>query len=664
MKDRLSNIRKLPKNIANVIGKLMVDRMGLNDKAYMITKDIVGYIRPNELYEISQVTKVDHSMICDLVNKNYLKSENKQEINLSKTSQCVPPKHICVDGHWDKEEFIKETGANILGGLGTFTSSLLDQIELPVITASNESLSFYNAGLVAVGERLSFTSTIKLPLILMEVGETYAKDYLMQEDYGHGAYLEYHDQPHFWLPLSSDCKGFIILGKETNGKFFLTGFRIPYGYAVYAPPYVIHADSYLIGEFLIVYMTASDYSTVILKQKENKLVPIIPVHIEDKQHNIANSNYDKFRMEIRNGNFDNVKQLLEIEEVKKDIAANDNAAFREAALNGHLDIVNLLLEDDSVLELIDVFENGALALSSKNGHIDIVKRLLEFKAVQNNIAAANNKSLDWAASNGHLDVVNELLKFEAVINKIAVADNQILRETVKSGYFKVVDRLLEFDDVKKMVAVFYNEALREAIKNGSLEIVDKLLTFEAVQNQITDDINNKEILWIVNNGHLDVINRMLQIDIVIKNIASLDNAIFRNVAAKGYLDVVDRLLQINQVRQNVDAVYNDALIRAATNGHLDVVDRLLEFTAVKSQIAICDNGALCGAVKNGHLDIVNKLIKIETVRNNIVANDNNIFREAVMNNHNIIIDILLTFPEVGSYESKYQFREKWLMLNK
>ena len=345
----------------------------------------------------------------------------------------------------------------------------------------------------------------------MEVGETYAKDYLIQEDYGHGAYLEYHDQPHFWLPVSLDCKGFIILGKETNGKFFLTGFRIPYGYAVYAPPYVIHADSYLIGEFLIVYMTASDYSTVILKQKENKLVPIIPVHIEDKQYNIANSNYDKFRMEIRNGNFDNVKQLLEIEEVKKDIAANDNAAFRETSLNGHLDIVNLLLEDESVLKLIDVFENGALALSSKNGH---------------------------------LDVVNELLKFEAVINKIAVADNQILRETVKSGYFKVVDRLLEFDDVKKMVAVFYNEALREAIKNGSLEIVDKLLTFEAVQNQITDDINNKEILWIVNNGHLDVINRMLQIDIVIKNIASLDNAIFRNVAAKGYLDVVDRLLYV------------------------------------------------------------------------------------------------------------------------
>ena len=61
---------------------------------------------------------------------------------------------------------------------------------------------------------------------------------------------------------------------------------------------------------------------------------------------------------------------------------------------------------------------------------------------------------------------------------------------------------------------------------------------------------------------------------------------------------------------------------------------------------------------------MNKLIKIEAVRNNIVANDNNIFREAVMNNHNIIIDILLTFPEIGSYESKYQFREKWLMLNK
>lgn len=121
-------------------------------------------------------------------------------------------------------------------------------------------------------------STI-LPVINLDVG---ADKYLMKEQIGGGFFLEYHSPPHLHLPISKDSGGFLLLAKnEVNvetGKetFYLTGFRIPLGYAIYTPPNVIHSDAFLLGQYRVVYTITQQYSSVILKNTQNQLVHLKP----------------------------------------------------------------------------------------------------------------------------------------------------------------------------------------------------------------------------------------------------------------------------------------------------------------------------------------------------------------------------------------------------
>ena len=85
-------------------------------------------------------------------------------------------------------------------------------------------------------------------------------------------------------------------------------------------------------------------------------------------------------------------------------------------------------------------------------------------------------------------------------------------------------------------------------------------------------------------------------------------------SAKGHLNLVNRLLEIDEVRASAAAEDNFALVWAARNGHLKVVNRLLEIDAVRANAVAVDNGALVGAAENGHLEVVNRLLEVDEVR--------------------------------------------------
>lgn len=56
-----------------------------------------------------------------------------------------------------------------------------------------------------------------------------------------GAYLEWHDNPHFQMPIKREGLGeYLILGKMigANNTLHIGGFEIPYGKAVYMRPYI------------------------------------------------------------------------------------------------------------------------------------------------------------------------------------------------------------------------------------------------------------------------------------------------------------------------------------------------------------------------------------------------------------------------------------------
>ena len=64
------------------------------------------------------------------------------------------------------------------------------------------------------------------------------------------------------------------MGKKLKDSYQLTAFKIPFGYAIYTGPNVIHADSFLIGDYSVVYSITENYSTVLIQNKEGKIIPV------------------------------------------------------------------------------------------------------------------------------------------------------------------------------------------------------------------------------------------------------------------------------------------------------------------------------------------------------------------------------------------------------
>lgn len=114
-----------------------------------------------------------------------------------------------------------------------------------------------------------------MPVTLMSVGKDYVEGYLLKENKGGGFYIEYHDAPHFHMPLNPDStSSHLILGKREGDEVFLSAFTIPYGSAIYPPANVIHDDGFLSGDLSVIYSITDSFSTVILKTENDDLVDV------------------------------------------------------------------------------------------------------------------------------------------------------------------------------------------------------------------------------------------------------------------------------------------------------------------------------------------------------------------------------------------------------
>lgn len=267
MQDNLVNIRQLPKNLLKIIDRLIVNRVGNAPDAMMVTRDIMGHVAPNKCYQFVATSLAKE------------KPHQLTEVQTNATISTVPqpstsariPQHALLSGHWNKEELVLNPDASILGGFGSFILETETQVVIPVIEATQSELEFYNAKLLSLGSIIQFETTDELPIIDIVVGKQYVEHYLSKQSYGGGEYIEYHDQPHFWAPQSPECSGHILLGREIDNEFYLTGFRITFGYSIYLSPLTLHSDAYLVGNYSIVYTVTEQYSTVLFRNSKHEV---------------------------------------------------------------------------------------------------------------------------------------------------------------------------------------------------------------------------------------------------------------------------------------------------------------------------------------------------------------------------------------------------------
>lgn len=262
--DRLANIRKLPTHLLQHLQRLIVNRIGSQPEAYMVTRDILDCFLPNTPYRFILDKGKPKLYLTDV----FIDTPNK-----SCARQCPP--HAKVHGDWAREIEVHQTQANILGGMGRFHIQHQDVVTIPVIEASAGFLAFYGARLISPGDNIQFETEQTLPLCEVAVGSDYVAHYLTREQLGGGEYIEFHDQPHLWIPNDLDSQGHILLGKRVNDVYYFTGFTIPFGSAVYLSPNQLHSDAYLVGNYLVVYTVAENYSTVLFQHQQGEKLRFI-----------------------------------------------------------------------------------------------------------------------------------------------------------------------------------------------------------------------------------------------------------------------------------------------------------------------------------------------------------------------------------------------------
>ncbi|MBT4963250.1 MAG: ankyrin repeat domain-containing protein [Francisellaceae bacterium] len=210
-----------------------------------------------------------------------------------------------------------------------------------------------------------------------------------------------------------------------------------------------------------------------------------------------------------------------------------------------------------------------------------------------------------------------------ILKKIALGDHSVFLGATNDDFNEVGSR--------SIFSIPWNP-LSLACNNGHVSIVDRLLQIPCVAANAAVH-ENRALIAAAENGHITIVNRLLEIPSVTTNAAALDNQALISAAEHGHIDVINRLLKIPSVAANAAACNNLALIFSAKNGYLQTADKLLEIISVTENAAIRDNYALSLAAENGHIDIVKRLLKISSVAANISARNNYALVSSIENDH-------------------------------
>lgn len=338
------------------------------------------------------------------------------------------------------------------------------------------------------------------------------------------------------------------------------------------------------------------------------------------------------------------------------MAYGNNMALRCASAAGHLDVVNWLLHFPEVRSNInDGQDSSALYLAITNNHLDVVNTLMKHPSVMKHIT--NNTNIFRAVVySGNIQIVNAFLSYECFIHYLSKSSFDLLECSAKQAFPELFNKLLELKtekDVLETTGDKYNflylqlVLLSGAIEGGSIDIVNIILGNSFVADNLDYESERFNLLYLAAHyGHLDVLNRLLQVPKIMEHLDSEGISALQAAACKGALDLVNRLLEFREVQDRLAADENDAVIGAASNGHVDVVNRLLEFPQVIEGIANQNNRLLFEAISFDNHVLFDSLLEFPEVVKQIAVDDNWILINAIDNGNPYFINRLLEFPDV------------------
>jgi len=311
-------------------------------------------------------------------------------------------------------------------------------------------------------------------------------------------------------------------------------------------------------------------------------------YLVEQGANIRNGN--PLELACEKGYFDIVKYLVE---KGANIHHNNDFALEMALKNGDPNIVDFLVTQGADLH---AKIKNVMGCVSQHGKLDMVKYLFR-KGV--NIFDHDHKLLQWAYEQGNLATINFLLKCgEKITNvtpdlimTISIGWEKFLFWALKNNYAEVAEYLVL---VRKDIDRYAFVILIWACHFGYIDLVKYFYTIGASGNS---DIFNELLFYkACENGHLHVIQFLVEHDFQLKKIVEENTIYFKIACFNGRMDMIKFFLDHGVKIRN----YHDLC-----NGYVNSRDSVL--------------GLVC---KRGYLDVAKFLIEAKE-NDNIKENNSN-----------------------------------------
>ncbi|MEO0787032.1 MAG: ankyrin repeat domain-containing protein [Bacteroidota bacterium] len=296
-----------------------------------------------------------------------------------------------------------------------------------------------------------------------------------------------------------------------------------------------------------------------------------------------------------------------------------------AASDGHHTAVSLLLDAGAEINAQDAWGNTALIAAADDNHQRVVRQLLQAGANTDMRTDQGQNALEIALSEGSEDAVDELTAdlAEYALDNLRNSP-QILIGPAREGHLFMVRQMLETGIDINITDDRGHTALSVAANEGHQGIVDYLLSRGAeIRGGACGPVAEA-----VQEGHVDVLNRLLEYGADLDVLCSFRNLTFRNNYGAIYhvgiyegatlliqaveeenIDVIRRLLELG-----VDPNEYCTKRRFSVNGELDwgqantmSVDQLRQQADIQYEIG--NWTALMEAVETGSIPMIGVLIE-------------------------------------------------------
>lgn len=334
----------------------------------------------------------------------------------------------------------------------------------------------------------------------------------------------------------------------------------------------------------------------------------------------------------RNGHASLVSYLLNDKEEdansKARIDVNSKLGTKEhnpillAAMNGYESIVQHLLMAGADITCLakDNTKRTSLYFAAEYGNELVVQNLLSADKPENSIINLQDSSgsspLMVACMKGHTGIIKLLLQADANVTLCSKEGENALYYALRPGSedfaMEILIRTMSADDFKDIADVFYRAA-----ELGFERVVRHCL------GSITMEQGKKAMHRAASNGHLQVVELLLQYGVEVDSKDSYDLTPLSIAAEAGEADIVKLLLKHNanaclRFSEGETILGRVALLPEDSTRHADVVNLLLEASGIDPNEMDHDCcTALHRATVSGNFEIIKTLLRHPIVNPNI-----------------------------------------------